>query len=70
MPDWVKWLELGGRVAAWAIGAIGAFINGEDSEPARRLVAILPPELKADVEHARQYEQARKVLKEALDDNE
>jgi len=70
MPDWLKWVELGGRVASWAIGLVGAFIGGASTEDAKRLVEILPPELKADVEHARQYEIARKVLVEELGDDD
>lgn len=31
-----------------------AFIRGEDGPATKRLVEILPPELKSDLEHARQ----------------
>jgi len=60
--EWAKWAELGFRVGKWAIDTIAAFIGGDTSEPVARLIEILPPSLKSDVEHARQYELTRKAL--------
>lgn len=70
MPDWMKWLELGGRVATWAVQTIGAFINGDTSEPVRRLVAILPAELKSDVEHAHQRALTQRMLEKEFPDDD
>lgn len=66
MSDWAKWAELGFRIGQWVLQVVSAFIDGDDSEPVKRLVELLPPELKADVEHARQYELTRKALEEDL----
>lgn len=53
------------EVIKWAGAAILAFVNGDDAPEAKRLVEILPPELKADAEHARQ----RALLAAELDDD-
>jgi len=57
-------LDLGFRIAKWVVETIGKFIAGDNSEPVKRLAELLPDELKADVEHARQYELTRKALEE------
>lgn len=62
--DIARGLDLGFRIGKWAVDTIIKFVNGDNSEPVKRLADILPPELKADVEHARQYELTRKSLEE------
>ena len=48
-------LEVIGKIAL-------ALLNGDDGPDPQRLAAILPPELRADVEHARQRRLTEKAL--------
>jgi hypothetical protein len=55
-----------GAAGAFIGGAIRAFVDGDDSEPVRRVVEILPPELRTQVEYARQLELARVAAEAAV----
>lgn len=63
--DVLKGLEIGGEIAKWVAGIVARYIAGEDSEPVRRVVDILPKKMRADVEHARQREMMRQQLEAA-----
>ena len=52
--------------ASFVATAIGAFIDGDDSEPVRRVIEILPAEQRSAIELARQRNLMRKALEEKL----
>lgn len=49
-------LELVLKIGRWAVDAAIAFAKGDDGPEPKRLAAILPDDLRADLEHARQRE--------------
>lgn len=46
--------------------AIGAFVGGDDSEPVRRVIEVLPGALRSRLELARQRELTRQALEAEL----
>lgn len=59
-----SWIELGGRAAAFIIETIAKYVDGDNSEPVKRVIDVLPISMRSDVEHARQKELLRKELEE------
>ena len=61
-----QWTELGLKVGGWILGLILRHVDGDDSPEVRRAMDILPPDLRADVEHARQRRLTREAIEEDL----
>lgn len=57
------------EIVKWAGEAAMAFINGDDGPEPKRLAEVLPPKLKADLEHARQRRLLEAELLEDLDED-
>ena len=61
-----EWIEVGGKIVAWVIQTVGAFVDGNDH--ARRLVDVLPEEMQSDLKHLRERQELRKQLADKLGD--
>lgn len=60
----MEWAKLIFDIGKWAAETAFAFLSGDDGPEPARLAAILPPTLKADLEHARQREQLAREIRE------
>jgi hypothetical protein len=56
------WIKIGIEAGTWLAGMIARFVAGDDSEPVRRVIDVLPSQMRADVEHERQRELLRAEL--------
>ena len=56
------------RILAWVAHVVIAVIDGRDHPAAKRLHDILPAELRADIEAARQRRQMEAELRDDLDE--
>ena len=59
-------VDIGVKIGGWIVDLVGRFINGDDSEEVRRVVDILPAELKADVMAARKRRELEEDLRADL----
>lgn len=66
-PNTVETLgRVAGPVVGWLIEIIGRWIGGDDAPDVRRVIEILPGELRSDLEHARQRELMRQAAEAEL----
>jgi len=56
------------RILAWVAQVVIAVLDGQDHPAAKRLRDILPTELRADIEAARQRRQMEAELRDDLDE--
>lgn len=63
----MDWAAIAGAAGAFVGGMIARFISGDTSPEVRRVIDVLPGEMRADIEAARQRAAAEEEFKAALD---